>query len=219
MTDEVLDTYLEDRFGDRDDDFYNPKVGEYHASATGQCLRKIYMKYTVPEKIPEDKSGWPHFLLGNTLEDIYFDALKNYYGQRRVKNDVKIEIDCDGFTIKGETDPVLFTANAEPDTVFEVKTTTNIKNNKNTPSKHHVYQLQVYLHALKASGKIVYIQKNSLDTVVHNVAYDPEVFNDGVRRISELHRCLKDGSEPLAEPFQDWQCKFCNLKEVGLCDK
>lgn len=105
----LLDEWLEDKYtGDRPgDERFRNEVGEYHASHVGKCLRETFYKFTKGR--PDDWS--PYFELGNRFEDIYGQALKWKFGNKRVVQDVTCDIQIDDdIVLTGESDWVVISA-------------------------------------------------------------------------------------------------------------
>lgn len=220
MVDEVFKKYLENRFSGPPTDFYERKIGRYHASDTGKCLRQLYYKYMGVAS--EKTSSWPHFLLGNNIEKMYEWALKFYYGHDFIKNSIRIQLDFDDISIVGQTDPVLLAPNLDIKKIFEIKSTSSISSKKKYGvSKHHVYQVHPYMSALKCPCEIVYIHKLNLETAKFDIDFDPDILTRGVNRVRSLHEYLVKGALPPAEPFMDWNCKpgFCPFKDICAADK
>lgn len=212
---EIVTNYLKNKSADRDTSFWHTKIGRYHASDTGRCTRKVYYKHTLGKRMEEDLYGI--FKLGRTIEDIIEEALVDHYGKRKVKNSKFVKLDLDGFVIVGETDPVVEGVNSEVEKLYEVKSTNNIKYRKETPSEHHVMQIHPYMKALGLNeATIIYVNKSDLKVVSHMVPFEEDAYKLGIDRISNLHTCLKNDRMPKAEPFQDWECKFCPYDE---CDR
>ncbi len=216
--DKILKKYLEDKNTDTD---RVREVGIYHASRLGRCLKQTFLRYTLPEeKQPSKEDAWGKFQLGDQIEWLYEQALKNYYGYGRVANSIETEFTVDkNITIIGHTDPVLLGKNLEAEKVYEVKSTKDVSNKrKYGPSEHHVQQLNVYMQALKSPGKIVYIDKQDLDTEVFEKEFDLKMFKRGVERIKELDTYLRDGETPPAKPFNSsWECDYCGFRDAGFC--
>lgn len=214
----MIDEYLASEYGEQTDDYYQRTVGEYHSSATGNCVRRNFLDWI--EDTRPGKSAWPHFELGNNIEDIVEDALINKHDARHVKNSIPIEIQFDEFRIVGETDLVVLGKNLTLDTLYEIKSTGNLKYTKDEPKMQHLYQIHCYMHALGAeTAKIVYVDKFRLDTVEHTVEYDEEIWDDIVDRTERLHTALITGEPP--EPHEDselWD-HFCDHESSGKCCK
>lgn len=218
----ILKKFLENKYGNREEDFWEPEIGTYHASELSDCPKKIYLDKT-GEESETDSSSYPYFLLGNMLERQYFYALKSYYGSDHVKNDVRISIELNEdvqkspIEIVGQTDPVLVDYNLEPKRVFEVKTIKNLHYVEEEPKMGHYMQITPYLKVLKCPGTIVYIKRDDLSTLVHDVSFDPELFSERVEEIKKVHNAIINKTPPPAEPREQWQCKWCDYKEA--CDE
>lgn len=206
----IMNRYLEAEYADQDDEYYEPKVGTYHASTMGRCVRHNYFAFM--EDIRPDDGAWPHFELGNTLEDVFVKALRNEYGWRYVKNSVPIRIGFDGYEIVGETDPVVLKDNMNIRRLYEVKTTKNLSYVKSTPKLEHVYQVHCYMYALGLLDDrctIVYISKYDLDTQAHHVEFDKSIWNDIVDKVATLHEAIENEEPPEVQPKSEHDY-FCD---------
>lgn len=191
------------------DEWHRREVGVYHASAMGKCVRRHYFNFK--EDTQPENDAYPHFELGNRLEDLYEDALKEEYGEKYVKNDVPIKFQGDDYKIVGSTDPVIINDNGDIETIFEVKTTGNLKYTRGSPKDRHLYQLMCYMKALNVNkANIVYINKYNLETVTHEVQFDIVIWNDILNRAERLHEALENDEppEPVNSDESDYFCEF-----------
>jgi len=220
-TESVMQAYLRAQHGGELDDYYKPRIGEFHASTTGSCVRRLYFDFMDPEK-PDD-GAWKHFELGNRMENIFEDALKERHEPKYVVNAVPIEVEIDDFKIVGETDPVVIDDNMDVETLWEVKSTSNLSYVRSQPKWPHVCQLHCYaygLDVLSGSGrrKIVYIDKTSLETVVHDVSFERGIWQHILGKLRTVYQALLDEEppEPAEEKHQD---HFCPHKDKAICCK
>jgi len=207
---EILSNYFKQKFSKKDDSFWDREVGTYHASDFGKCLRKIYYEHELGKR--ESENSYPHFHLGNKIEDVVEYSLKNHYGQDLIKNNFRIELNFGDFRVVGQTDPVLVGVNGEIKKLFEIKSTKFLKfREKDGPAEHHVMQIHPYMAGLGLDTcTIVYVQKNDLKVLSYDVCFDKEKFARGKNRISVLHKGLTGGSPPKPESFcPDWECDYC----------
>lgn len=206
----IIQRYLNAEHGERGE-WHTPEPGEYHASQTGKCVRNWY--YTRKEDITPDASAYKHFELGNVLEEVLMGALRQEFGDRYVKTDIPVTVQGDGWQLVGETDPVVVDDNFDIRHLTECKTTGNLKYTRDSPKFNHLCQVHVYMAALDLNRcKIVYIQKYDLDTQVHDVKFDPQIYNGIIDRVSELHEALGTDEPPEAQE-EEAQDYFCNLDE------
>ena len=216
---DIITDYLEDTHSVQDE-YYDREIGEYHASTSGNCVRRNYYDFKRdPEPGP---SAWPHFTLGNVLEDVFEDALRVRFGKRYVKNAMPIKLEFDDFHVVGETDPVIVDDSGNVDHLWEVKTTGNLKYTKDGPKQEHMYQIHCYMMALGItddSASIVYINKYNLETQTHVVQFDHEIWMDIVDRFERLHEALLADEPPDIETEEDDQDYFCPHKDTQLCCK
>lgn len=213
----VLDEYLQAEYEENQDEYFERRLGEYHASATGNCIRRNFLDFI--NDVRPDDDAWPHFEIGNRIEDVFEAALEQKHGWRYVKNSVPIELNFGNFSIVGETDPVVIRDNFDIDTLYEVKSTQNLGYTTEEPKRRHLYQAHCYMRAL-ADGdvpdfdtKIVYINKSNLNTVTHDIDFDAEVWDDIVDRTRTLHNALISGQIPDPHEDSDLQDYFCEHGE------
>jgi hypothetical protein len=113
--DPLVPEYLEAEHIDRYDPGRHKRVQhDVHASKIGKCQRRMYWLHEIG-KNPESS---PYFPLGNMLEDFYGRALRERFGDKRVRQDVgcTIFLPAPGregcIRIVGESDWVVFNQNA-----------------------------------------------------------------------------------------------------------
>lgn len=211
--DKIFKEYLNDKYAPKEDSFWSPEFGKYHASSMGKCLRQTYYKHIYGPK--KDLSSYPNFELGNTIERIAEHVLSEFYGWDYVKNSFRIHIDNKDFDIVGQTDILLFGENLELKTMFEIKSTKNIIYNQDNPNDMHVMQVHPYMKALNLdSCYVLYIQKTDMTTVGHEVEFDDFIYNKGVENISILHKAIENESPPPPKPFKNVECSWCNYKPI-----
>lgn len=220
MTDTTMERFLEAEYGGELDDYFKPEVGKYHASTSGSCLRRLY--YDFKHEVPPGEDAWPHFELGNRMEDVFERALIEEHGERYVANSIPISIPIDGFEIVGETDIVVLGDNLTVDTLYEVKSTKNLSYVRNKPKWPHVCQLHCYSYGLDLindeSRKIVYIDKGNLETVTHEVDFERGIWNHILRKMRNLHEALMNDEPPEVQP-EKHRDYFCPHDDTDRCCK
>lgn len=202
----LMNSFLNSQHEEQDD-YYEHEHGEYHASTSGACVRRNY--FNIVDDVKPGQDAYPHFELGNRLEEIWIDVLKEEHGKRHVKNSIPIRVEQDDWAIIGETDPVVVDYNMEVEHLWEVKTTSNLSYVRSEPKEEHVYQVHCYMMGLgnPPSTSIVYLNKKNLDTVIHEVSFDPEIWMDIVDRFTRLHEALEADEPP--EPQEEGEY-FCD---------
>jgi CRISPR/Cas system-associated exonuclease Cas4 (RecB family) len=60
------------------------------------------------------------------------------------------------------------------------------------------------------------MQRNDLETVVHEVAYDPDMWLDIEVRARRHHQNVQAETVPPATPLTEWECKYCSYKSECL---
>lgn len=201
---------------DQTDEWHEREVGEYHASTVGKCTRRLY--YDFVDDTRPDASAYPHFQLGHVLEEQFLSSLKEEFGDRYVKTDIPIEIQRPEYRIVGETDPVVINDNFELEEITECKTTGNLKYVKGAPKRTHKYQVHCYMKALgQDEATIIYLNKYNLDSVMHTVEFDAEIWADIIDRMDTLHEALLEREPP--EPFEEpkYQDHFCDHEGDKCC--
>lgn len=204
----MIDEYLHREYAEEDDPYYERRLGEYHSSSRGGCVRKNYFNWV--DDVTPDSGAWPHFEVGGKIEEIALDVLRSRHGERYVVNDIPILLEYDDFTIVGETDPVVIDDNLDVRHLYEVKSTGNLSYVYEEPKKAHVYQLHCYMLGLdQLEATLWYINKFNLNEVIHHIEFDPDVMIDIVQRTRQLHNALEsEVPPPPMEDPDDWD-HFC----------
>lgn len=215
----VMQAYLEAEHGGELDDYYKPEIGEFHASTTGSCVRRLYYDFIEPEQPDDD--AWKHFELGNRMENIFEDALVQRHERKYVVNAMPIKVDLGEYHIVGETDPVVIGDNGEIEELWEVKSTSNLSYVRSKPKWPHVCQLHCYAYGLDLlnpsdTRKIVYIDKTSLETVTHEVSFEQGIWTHILNKLETAYDALQAGEPPevAEEKHRD---HFCPHKDKPVC--
>lgn len=187
-----------------------------------QCHRKaFYTRQNTPrEGTPPEGLFW----IGSKFEEqIIVPFLQSITTpDTYVTNSLWIdtEIDAGGteYYVRGSTDPVIVTAEADPVFVTEIKTTTSL-DHLSEPKPHHRAQLHAYLHALNekhdhaiTDGMIVYGSRTTLDIEPFYVEFNPAFWEDVVDWIQTQARYEQAGELPPADPEREWECNYCSFK-------
>lgn len=203
------------------------KVGEYHASMIGLCLRRLWYiynnldNYTVEEKrLRIFESGRIyHSWLGELLTKI---ATVIREGQIRKK----IDSDGEEITFIGTFDDLIMiktkeTLSEENAYIIEVKTVSRLGFSK--PMDHHIIQLNAYLNLLDVrDGFIIYIDRDKLQTKSFHIVKDEKLYEKTIERVKTLHKHIISGTIPFPESMFDkereWECAFCDFRDSCLKD-
>lgn len=204
------------------DDFvfreHKPKtVGRYYPSEVGMCIRKLWYSYKFPQQIKPDLLKI--FEVGDILHDFVVQVLKS--GKNKdielLKYEMPFKLDLENFQISGRVDDLLLIKYSGKQVLVEVKSCSFLSRVK-SPQKHHVLQLQLYMHATGVhNGVLLYVEKNTLKTKVFTIDFDEFVVKEALDRFKELHECLITNSIPIAEAKKNgdikWMCNNCEYGE------
>jgi len=197
------------------------KIGEYHASMIGYCMRKLFYIYKSGDSYKVDEKRLRIFESGKIYHE-WFSNILNELGFIIKEGRGEKVIDVDGEKIKliGTFDDLVF-LEAENGTnnrfIVEIKTTSSIRGIKE-PNRMHVIQLNVYLNFMNIEkGIIFYIDRDSLETKGFIVQKDEKLFEETIKRVITLHKCLIENRLPTAEASLDidrkWECEYCDFVE------
>jgi len=140
------------------------------------------------------------------------------YVQNSVWIDSELMVNGESLRIRGSTDPVVVTADADPLFVTEIKTTSNLEH-LSGPKPYHRAQLHAYLYALNedydypiTDGMIVYGSRTTFDIEAFHVEFDPEFWERITEWMVEQTLYEQEDELPPAEPERDWECSYCSYK-------
>ena len=125
-------------------------------------------------------------------------------------NEFHVEVEEEGIKIRGRIDHI------DDNCIWELKTVKNLYYYIEKPDSNHVKQIMIYLHAFKRDkGRIVYIEKNTLQIIEHEINYDNNIFKDIMAQFTEVHKCLveKKLPEKLKDYPNNFKCQVCDFKE------
>jgi CRISPR/Cas system-associated exonuclease Cas4 (RecB family) len=198
---------------------------QHSPSSLLQCHRKTaYNQLNAPEE-SADPEGI--FWVGSQFEtDIAVPFLQdavvgdNEYITNSIWVDFTVETDQGELSIRGETDPVIVDADAEPLVLTEIKTKRSI-GSVDAPSEHHKAQAHAYLKGLSSKydgtltdAIILYGSRTTLDIRAFHVEFDPAFWRDVVVDWAAEHTEYRlTDTLPPASPEQSWECEFCEFSE------
>lgn len=197
----------------------------WHASSLGSCQRGNYLKRLgLPPDEELDERTLRKFDVGNIMEDWLVDLIENNV-------DVKVErqkrVQSKKWDLSGKADAVL-TYSSKGQEVLEIKSQHSrsfwwmIKNG-NKPSRHHEYQLWVYLKLMDIEiGRIVYLSKDDLAIQEYIVRRDDKnLEREVVAELVALNNAWKKKDPTiLALPEKkSWQEKFCSVHKHCVDEK
>lgn len=187
-----------------------------------QCHRKaIYARRNAPrEGTPPEGLFW----IGSEFEEqVIVPFLQSItppdtYVTNSLWIDTEIGVVGTEYYVRGATDPVIVTAEADPLFVTEIKTTTSL-DHLSEPKPHHRAQLHAYLYALNqeydheiTDGMIVYGSRTTLDIEPFYVEFDPAFWQRVVDWIQAQTEYEQADELPPATPERDWECEYCSFK-------
>jgi CRISPR/Cas system-associated exonuclease Cas4 (RecB family) len=190
-----------------------------------QCHRKtVYKQLNAPEET-RDPTGI--FWFGSRFEqDIIIPFLQeaivgeDEYVTDSLWVDYTVETESGEIQIKGATDPVIVTSDAEPILVTEIKTKQSIENT-DEPSDHHKAQAHAYLKGLSekydrtvSDAIILYGSRTTFDIKPFHIKFDPAFWRNTVVDWAATHTQYRvDDELPPAMPEHGWECDFCSFSE------
>ena len=187
------------------------KIGVYHPSEIGYCLRKQYYSYVLGGAGFSDET-LTVFAVGDAVHRMVADFLEISAENREVE--IRLPVG-EGAELHGRAD-IIIAKNGE-ERIIEVKSTSH---DYTAPKPEHELQLQVYLHALGIErGILLYIGKTSGKITAFDIRRDPQKLEEIKERVLALHRAIISRRPPPPEgklkPL--WQeCRYCPFKHI--CD-
>ena len=185
-----------------------PNNSYFYASEALKCPRQIYYSRKFPQA-PDDKLLGV-FYVGETIHEMFQGILKE--AKADLKDEVEIRIKMDDIEVSGRADLM------GDNEILELKTTADVKYNKDEASTHHIGQLTLYMSQHRdKKGTLVYIDKRNLETVEHQIEFDQMTFDAVMNNFKKAKIALDTDKLPLKPGYVDaWQCKYCNYKDK--CD-
>ena len=188
------------------------RIGVYHPSEVGYCMRKQYYSYVVGGAGFDDET-LVIFEIGNAVHEM----VGNMLGIPAEEREVEITLPAgDGAQLHGRAD-ITMLRNGETH-IVELKSTSH---DYDSPKTEHEIQLQVYLEAMNVKhGILLYINKASGKVSGFDIMHDETKVNEIKRRVLELHNHTMNKTLPPAEGKNKpaWQeCRYCPYKQ--RCDK
>lgn len=190
-----------------------------------KCKRKsFYKRLNAPEET-DDPMGI--FWIGSRLEeDLVMPFLEetvaetDQYVTNSIWIDFIVQTDVGKVRLKGATDPVIVTEDAEPILPFEIKTKRSVDDLR-SPNGHHRAQVHAYLKGLSKKydstideAVLLYVSRADLDIQPFRVKFNQDFWKQTILPwITDVtaHQLKKE--LPPAEPEYDWECHYCPYKE------
>jgi CRISPR-associated exonuclease Cas4 len=197
--------------------------GEYWPSQIWYCLRKQYYSRISP--IPMSLESKKFTTLGTIIHEFIAETLKKEESVR-VESEVPIRIphpNRHDIVISGRADDIIIVTVGKSRYVVEVKTIDDLESKRSyLPKKEHIAQLNLYLRAYPNSkGIILYVDRGSFEMEEFEISFNPDLFNETIKRVEMLHDYLikRELPPPEAKENQDmkWQCDFCEYR--AKCEK
>lgn len=198
---------------------HKPKeIGRYYPSEVGMCIRKLWYSYKYPHQIKIDVLKI--FEMGDVLHDFIVRILRSgkIKDVELLKWELPFKLQMENFLISGRVDDVLLIKTSGKTVLVEVKSTGMLRIVKK-PSRHHIMQLQLYMHATGIhNGILLYLEKNTLQAKVFTIDFDELIVKEALNRFNELHEHLITNSIPPAEASINksdigWMCNYCEYGE------
>jgi len=181
----------------------------FYASQAGGCPRALYYKKVFGDKEFEVRALLI-FQMGNIVHDfLQKEILKG-------ESEKSLTIQEDGVVIYGRLDHI------DDEEVIEIKSTGAVKYNEKEASPHHLEQLNLYMKAMgREKGRMVYVEKNTLEIVEHEVKFNPELYQKTVDNFRQVAKAVEIQVAPakLSDYPKSWKCRYCDYKDECKTDK
>ncbi|MFP3214734.1 MAG: PD-(D/E)XK nuclease family protein [Nitrososphaeria archaeon] len=188
------------------------RIGVYHPSEIGYCMRKQYYAYVVGGAGFDDET-LVIFEIGNAIHEMVGNMLGVPAEEREVEISLQVE---NGVELRGRAD-IIMVRNGETH-IIELKSTSH---DYAVPKPEHVVQLQIYLEALHVQhGILLYINKTNGKVSGFDIFYDEAKVAEIKKRVLTLHDYIINKILPPAEgkSKQVWEeCRYCPYKQ--RCDR
>lgn len=191
--------------------------GRYYPSEAGNCMRKVFYSYKNPKAIGLELLKI--FEAGNILHEFIVDVLESEKNPHieLLEKESPFKLEVEDIIISGRVDDIVVVKIDNQVYLIEVKSTGGLKYT-NDPHEAHIMQLQIYMHAKKIhKGLIIYLEKNTLQSKSFSVSYDEKKVEKTIKRLKELHQCIKEDKLPIPESriisTKNWMCKGCQYRE------
>lgn len=201
-----------------------PEPNRYSPSRLLRCPRKTsYQELNAPREQAES-TGILWF--GTRFEeDVALPFLQDAvtspetYACNSLWVDFEVETETENLHIKGETDPVIVTADGAPILVTEIKTKSSVEH-LSGPDQHHKAQVHAYMYGLTedydrqvTDSVIIYGSRETLDLEMFHVEFDPVFWRQTTLDWAESHSTYRLRNDlPPPSPVFDWECNFCAYK-------
>jgi len=192
-------------------------IGRYYPSEAGNCIRKVFYSYKSPKEV--DTELLKVFEAGNILHEFVVHVLESEKNPQieLLEKESPFTLEIEDIVISGRVDDIIIVKIDNKVYLVEVKSTSTLKYT-NEPHEAHIMQLQLYMHAKNIhNGMIIYLEKNTLQTKTFLVDYDSKYAEKAIKRLKDIHQCLKEDKLPIPEAravySKGWMCKGCQYRE------
>jgi len=186
------------------------KPRTFHCSELGYCPRKIYYKRFLQKK--PDLKALKNFVLGDLIHEKLTQMLEFKYEEIESEGRIVLYLPREDIRFAGKFDDLVRVDNKEY--LIEKKSTRSLLY-ITEPLYHHKIQLMFYMKALGLQeGYLVYIDKKSFDTSCFKLSFDPELFNQVLKKIIRIQKNIDEKRLPRKQPLGEWECNCCPYKEI-----
>ena len=212
---EIISQTLKERQLQKQQDY---KQTSWHASSLGSCLRGNYLQRlgVKPDKEFDDRT-LRKFDSGNIFEEWAINLIEKNPEVLTVLRQHRVESKI--YNLSGKIDALVEYKDGTTE-IIETKSSNNrafwwMVQNGNKPSRHHEYQLWVYLKLMNInSGRIVYIEKDYLSIQEYVVVLEnKELAKEVIGYLTLLNEAWSKKDITLL-PLPDkksWQSRFCRF--------
>jgi CRISPR/Cas system-associated exonuclease Cas4 (RecB family) len=198
------------------DQFYidnqrNKEQTRFYITDAGKCPRAVFFKFKNAPKEPTDPRIMRIFEHGENIHRSIFNILY------RLRMGVVTEVPIPSQEIiSGRADAILCVGNENY--VLDIKSINSmIFKNMSAPKEENVYQIQLYLHYFNIKkGVLLYIDKDQQNMKEFFIDYDEQLCNSLLDKFQALKVKVEKSEIPerLADYPRNWQCNYCQFKEI-----
>lgn len=181
------------------------KENEFYISSSGDCFNKEWLRRRYPKATADKTLGI--FEMGNLIHDF---IQRKVLSEKNLGIEVPVRGEYGIITLRGRADIVDY----DRQKVYELKTVGfGLSHVKERPRDHHVRQITGYMDILGYDkGEIVYVSKQNLEVIQHEVVFDPSIMKSVV---AEFEDKAKFADFPDIQPGKEyrWQCNYCRWRQ------
>jgi CRISPR/Cas system-associated exonuclease Cas4 (RecB family) len=207
MLKEIIDKFYLDK------EKYKKEQTNFYISEAGKCHRQIFFKFKNAPRKEMEANILRLFDHGEHMHRLIMKPLLSTRDIHVVASEVDIppqEI------VRGRADAVL--SDGKELFVLDIKSMNSmVFRNLKEPKEENVLQLQLYLHFFKIpKGLLLYVDKDRLELKEFLVTYNPAISESLISGLAVLKEQIKKDIIPerLETYPSDWQCQYCQFKEV-----